>query len=46
MAADGMTTMRSSNGDMHSAAGVRAEVILSITLVLIVAAFSSYLVLG
>jgi putative membrane protein len=32
--------------DTHSAAGVRAEVILSITLTLIVAAFSSYLVLG
>jgi hypothetical protein len=32
--------------DMHSAGGVRAEVILSITLALIVAAFSNYLVLG
>jgi hypothetical protein len=31
---------------MHSAAGVRAEVILSAALALIVAGFSAYLVLG
>ena len=32
--------------DMHSAGGVRAEVILSAALALIVAGFSTYLVLG
>jgi hypothetical protein len=31
---------------MHAAAGVRAELILSAALALIVAAFSTYLVLG
>jgi putative membrane protein len=32
--------------DLHSAGGVRAEVVLSAALALIVAAFSTYLVLG